>query len=203
MANLASHWSSVEVFLLGTVLMIFEVRNITEYILDFVTDDTCTAIRSYLQELFGPKNGVCFDVIATLLPGAALVVISSALQIISSSWMLTLTKAVIDDVDYTCEAEKGADDWKPPRMGRTARLIMRISTKPVYSKKQQVVANPVGLEGEKGSTGESDNPTFGSYFNTMAANMNGEGNGSDAGSSFGVINPNQQRQVMQRIASDI
>jgi hypothetical protein len=115
--------------------MIFEVRNITSYILDFVTDDTCSAIRSYLEELFGPKNGVCFDVLASLLPGTMLVVAASALQIIATSWAMTLTRAAMNDLDFVCERERGAADWVPPPMGRAARLITRLSTTRVRNNK--------------------------------------------------------------------
>jgi len=134
-AWIISFWAALECFLVGIVMTLGQIDQITVYILDFISDDICSNIQGLLETILGPQDGQCLAVKGYLEPAAPLLFIGVGLQLIVSVVSIQTAEAVINDRYY--QAYNGIrKETKPPKQSRLKKFVMKQMTKAVRQRRQ-------------------------------------------------------------------
>ncbi|CAK9105156.1 Uncharacterized protein SCF082_LOCUS49023 [Durusdinium trenchii] len=127
-AKLAFYWSAIEVFIVGIIATIIEIRPVTAFIVDFITNDVCGYIRAIIAVAVpDEKDAFCLDVIGSFEPTVGVLFAGVVLQL-CFFWVVTVVgRAVIDD-RYFAAYHELRSDVKPRRLGRFSRMTIRYFT---------------------------------------------------------------------------
>ena len=95
---IVSFWAALECFIVAIVMTIIEIKQITVYIVNFISDDLCQNIQGLLTGILGEANGQCLDVKGFLEPlGTFLLFVGVFIQLVVTWIVIMLVGVVLED----------------------------------------------------------------------------------------------------------
>jgi len=139
--KIAFCWSALEVLVVSLVATISEIGSVSQFIVDFITNDACGYIQAAIAQLVEnpERDAFCLDVVGEFDYSAFLFFGSIALQLFTYYVVTVITRSVVDDRYYASYHELRAD-VRPKRLGRLERFTLRLFT-------STQVAPEEGIEG--------------------------------------------------------
>jgi hypothetical protein len=124
--HIASYWSAVEVLFVALVATIIEIGPVTQFIVDFITNDVCGYVQAAIQLAVedAAKDGSCLDVVGRFEVGAVPLFIGVACLLFAFYATTTLARAVADD-RYFAAYHELRNDVKPKQLGWLQKKVVR------------------------------------------------------------------------------
>lgn len=121
-----SYWSGLEIFLVAIILGLLELGIVTQFITDFITDDTCSQIKAAIELAVSDpeKDGVCFTIHSYLEPTSVLLFMGLSFQLVAFYIITVISSTVIADRNYAAYRNIH-NDAKPKRMSMLNRWLLQ------------------------------------------------------------------------------
>lgn len=126
---IVSFWAALECFIVAIVMTIIEIKQITIYIVNFISDDLCQNIQGLLTGILGEANGQCLDVKGFLEPlGTFLLFVGVFIQLVVT-WMIIILVSVVLEDRYFQSYNGLRRVEKPRKPGFLKKATLRFMTK--------------------------------------------------------------------------
>lgn len=118
-----SYWSALEVFALGGLAIVLSIDTVASTTFEVLDDQFCSFVKAFLQanqtaEVSDDQG--CFDLLATLEPSSALIILAIVLQLAAMFSSLLLASVFVQDREYR--------DWRRLRSHISPQPLGRIRT---------------------------------------------------------------------------
>jgi len=97
-AEVLSAWEAVLVLVFSAIACTLQISQLAQFIVNAATGSLCGALEDQLEKIFpDPADAKCFDVIATLVPSSAVIIIAAVALTLASSVTFRLVHTAIED----------------------------------------------------------------------------------------------------------
>ncbi|CAK9071830.1 Intermembrane transport protein PqiA [Durusdinium trenchii] len=136
--KIASYWAALEVFIVAMFFTILEISVVTQFIVDFITNDLCGNVSSLIAFAVDDPDtdAFCLDVVGNLESGFAILSLGLVLELTVFLVASTVAFAVYED-RYFVSYRNLRDNVVPKKRGTIGRAILRMMT---------VIEHPKGVQ---------------------------------------------------------
>lgn len=133
MTMIISFWAALDVVFVGIVVTLLEIEQVTLFIVDFITSDICSNVKSILEAFIPiPENASCFNIIGFLEITSAPYIVGLAGQFITLVITTILANQVLQHRYYKSYVQSGLRprEKRPPKRGFLRGKIFKFMTVP-------------------------------------------------------------------------
>jgi len=125
-----SFWSVLECVLVALVFTTIEIGQVSEFIVDFITNDRCSDIKALLQVFVSEQDGSCLDVVGYMNGSSIILFLGVFGQLFVLLAATVLANSIMEDRYYHAYVKSGLRprDGKPKPPTKIRRWILNLLT---------------------------------------------------------------------------
>lgn len=128
---IVASWAALDLAFIGVFVTLIQVSDITQIVINFITNNLCFTAESTLQIVFPDDEAKCLDIKAEFKYGAIFIIIGVILQLLVMTCFFIISLRVVDDWYFYTYIKTGQrkQEGKPTKLDKISNFIVNFLTK--------------------------------------------------------------------------